>query len=257
MLTCDAFGVLPPIAKLDPAQAMYHFLSGYTAKVAGTEKGVTEPQATFSTCFGAPFMPLHPTVYGDLLRELYRAPSRRLLARQHRLDGRQVRRRAAHADPRDAPPARRRARRLAAEGRFPHRSAFRPRRADARCRASSRISSIPCRTWRHKGEFAETAGRLVKMFRDNFRKFENAARTRLSAPPAPRRASSWREVGRDSASRLGVAAPPSPSHRARPAGSGFAAAGRRTVGPAAKTRQRQPDQAVSAEANEEKQGRER
>ena len=70
MLTCDAFGVLPPIAKLDPAQAMYHFLSGYTAKVAGTEKGVTEPQATFSTCFGAPFLPLHPTVYGDLLREL-------------------------------------------------------------------------------------------------------------------------------------------------------------------------------------------
>ena len=70
MLTCDAFGVLPPIAKLDPAQAMYHFLSGYTAKVAGTEKGVTEPQATFSTCFGAPFMPLHPTVYGNLLRDL-------------------------------------------------------------------------------------------------------------------------------------------------------------------------------------------
>ena len=70
MLTCDAFGVLPPIAKLDPAQAMYHFLSGYTAKVAGTEKGVTEPSATFSTCFGAPFMPLHPTVYGNLLRDL-------------------------------------------------------------------------------------------------------------------------------------------------------------------------------------------
>ena len=70
MLTCDAFGVLPPIAKLDPAQAMYHFLCGYTAKVAGTEKGVDEPQATFSTCFGAPFMPLHPTVYGNLLRDL-------------------------------------------------------------------------------------------------------------------------------------------------------------------------------------------
>ena len=70
MLTCDAFGVLPPIAKLDPSQAMYHFLSGYTAKVAGTEKGVTEPEATFSTCFGHPFLPLHPTVYGDLLREL-------------------------------------------------------------------------------------------------------------------------------------------------------------------------------------------
>src|SRR5919106_1600011 len=71
MLTADAFGVLPPIAKLTPSQAMYHFLSGYTAKVAGTEKGMgSEPQATFSTCFGAPFMPRHPSVYGNMLREL-------------------------------------------------------------------------------------------------------------------------------------------------------------------------------------------
>ena len=71
MLTADAFGVLPPIAKLTPAQAMYHFLSGFTAKVAGTEKGMgSEPKPTFSTCFGAPFMPRHPTVYGNMLREL-------------------------------------------------------------------------------------------------------------------------------------------------------------------------------------------
>lgn len=70
MLTADAFGVMPPIAKLTPAQAMYHFLSGYTAKVAGTERGVTEPEATFSTCFGAPFMPRHPSEYGNLLRRL-------------------------------------------------------------------------------------------------------------------------------------------------------------------------------------------
>ena len=69
MLTCDSFGVLPPIARLTPAQAMYHFLSGFTAKVAGTERGVTEPQPTFSTCFGAPFMPRRPEVYGNLLRE--------------------------------------------------------------------------------------------------------------------------------------------------------------------------------------------
>jgi phosphoenolpyruvate carboxykinase (ATP) len=70
MLTADAFGVLPPIAKLTPAQAMYHFLSGYTARVAGTEKGLgKEPQATFSTCFGAPFLPRHPEVYGRMLAE--------------------------------------------------------------------------------------------------------------------------------------------------------------------------------------------
>ena len=71
MLTADAFGVLPPIAKLTPNQAMYHFLSGFTSKVAGTEKGLgKEPQPTFSTCFGAPFMPRHPTEYGNLLKAL-------------------------------------------------------------------------------------------------------------------------------------------------------------------------------------------
>ncbi len=70
MLTCDAFGVMPPVARLSPEQAMYHFISGYTAKVAGTEKGLgKEPQATFSACFGAPFMVLHPSVYANLLRE--------------------------------------------------------------------------------------------------------------------------------------------------------------------------------------------
>ncbi|MCB0550568.1 MAG: phosphoenolpyruvate carboxykinase (ATP), partial [Phaeodactylibacter sp.] len=68
-LTCDAFGVLPPISRLTPEQAMYYFISGYTAKVAGTEEGITEPQATFSACFGAPFLPLHPTYYAEMLGE--------------------------------------------------------------------------------------------------------------------------------------------------------------------------------------------
>jgi len=69
LLTCDAYGIMPPIARLSPAQAMYHFLSGYTAKVAGTERGVTEPNAAFSACFGAPFLPLHPSTYAALLGE--------------------------------------------------------------------------------------------------------------------------------------------------------------------------------------------
>ncbi|MGE0488656.1 MAG: phosphoenolpyruvate carboxykinase (ATP) [Vulcanimicrobiota bacterium] len=72
LLTCDAFGVLPPVSQLTPEQAMYHFISGYTAKVAGTEQGVTEPQATFSACFGAAFMVWHPSVYAELLAEKMR-----------------------------------------------------------------------------------------------------------------------------------------------------------------------------------------
>lgn len=71
-LTCDAYGVLPPISRLTPAQAMYQFISGYTAKVAGTETGITEPKSTFSACFGAPFMPLHPGIYASMLGEKIR-----------------------------------------------------------------------------------------------------------------------------------------------------------------------------------------
>ncbi len=171
MLTCDAFGVLPPIAKLTAAQAMYHFLSGYTAKVAGTEKGVKDPEATFSTCFGAPFMPRHPSVYGNLLRDLIgkhgvdcwlvntgwtggkfgtgrRMPirvTRRLLTAA--LDG-SLNRADFRTDPyfSFAVPT-------SVPGVEPH-------------------ILYPVKTWASKAEFAETARRLVGMFRTNFEKFE-------------------------------------------------------------------------------------
>ena len=97
MLTADAFGVLPPIARLTPEGAMFHFLSGYTAKLAGTEKGVTEPKATFSTCFGAPFMPLPPGRMPGCWATGLRGTAPRL-AGEHRLDGRGRRRRLADED---------------------------------------------------------------------------------------------------------------------------------------------------------------
>jgi len=185
MLTCDAFGVLPPIAKLTPAEAMYHFLSGYTAKVAGTEKGVKDPEATFSTCFGAPFMPRHPSVYGNLLRDLIakhhvdcwlvntgwtggkygvgrRMPirvTRRLLTAA--LDGSLSRadfRRDPYfgfAVPTSVP------------GVEPH-------------------ILYPVKTWQDKADFAATAKRLVDMFNENFKRFEGHvdADVRSAAPHA-------------------------------------------------------------------------
>ena len=171
MLTADAFGVLPPIAKLTPAEAMYHFLSGYTAKVAGTEKGLKGPEATFSTCFGAPFMPRHPSVYGNLLRDLIarhhvdcwlvntgwtgggvttggrRMPirvTRRLLTAA--LDGS-----LAKADYRRDPyfgfavPT-------SVPGVEPH-------------------ILYPVKTWQDKAAFAETAKQLLTMFQENFKRF--------------------------------------------------------------------------------------
>ena len=171
MLTADAFGVLPPIARLTPDQAMYHFLSGYTAKVAGTEIGVTEPQATFSTCFGAPFMPRHPSVYGNLLQEAHRRGRRRLLAGQHRLDRRQVWRRQAHADQGNA------------------RAARTPRSTAASTTSEFRkdpnfgfevpvaVPGVdtqmldPRSTWADKDEYDRTAAKLVDLFVENFAQF--------------------------------------------------------------------------------------
>ena len=142
-LTADAYGVMPPIAKLTPAQAMYHFLSGYTAKVAGTEKGLVGVEPEFSTCFGAPFLPRHPSVYGNLLRELIGAHGVDCWLGQHRLDWRQIRRRPPHAHQGDAHAAHRRARRLAAQRQIPHRPVFRLCGADParRCRAAFALSA--------------------------------------------------------------------------------------------------------------------
>ena len=173
MLTADAFGVMPPIAKLSPAQAMYHFLSGYTAKVAGTEKGVTEPEATFSTCFGAPFLPCHPSIYGNLLRELIathevdcwlvntgwtggkyglgrRMPikvTRTLLAAA--LDG-SLKTVNFRTDPYfgfDVPTS---------------------------VRGVEPDLLNPIKTWKDKAEFDATARKLVRMFQENFRAFEDS-----------------------------------------------------------------------------------
>jgi phosphoenolpyruvate carboxykinase (ATP) len=172
MLTCDAFGVLPPIAKLTPAEAMYHFLSGYTAKVAGTEKGVKDPEATFSTCFGAPFMPRHPSVYGNLLRDLiakhhvdcwlvntgwtggkYGEGRRMPIRVTRRLLGAALDGSLARADFRRDPyfgfavPS-------SVPGVEPH-------------------ILYPVKTWAKKAEFDRTARRLIGMFRENFKRFED------------------------------------------------------------------------------------
>ena len=183
MLTADAFGVMPPIAKLTPAQAMYHFLSGYTAKVAGTERGVTDPEATFSTCFGAPFMPRHPCEYGNLLRELIAAHNvdcwlvntgwtggkfgtgRRMPIKVTRtllsaaLDG-SLKSAVFRTDPYfgfSVP--------TSLPGVEPH-------------------LLYPFKTWRDKADFDETARKLVRMFRDNFVRFEQQvdADVRAAAP---------------------------------------------------------------------------
>ncbi|WP_395697618.1 phosphoenolpyruvate carboxykinase [Methylocella sp.] len=170
MLTCDAFGVLPPIARLDPAQAMYHFLSGYTAKVAGTEKGVTEPQATFSTCFGAPFMSRHPSVYGNLLRDLVHTHGANCWLVNTGWTG------GKYGVGRRMPIKATRALLAAALDGSLAKAAFRtdPFFGLATPMAVPGVESAilnPVDTWASREEFNAQAARLVAMFRENFVKF--------------------------------------------------------------------------------------
>jgi phosphoenolpyruvate carboxykinase (ATP) len=172
MLTADAFGVLPPVAKLTSSQAMYHFLSGFTAKVAGTEKGLgKDPEPTFSACFGAPFMPRHPSVYGNLLGDLIS---------QHKVDcwllntgwtG------GAYGTGSRMPIKVTRALLTAA---LAGSLAQTEMRVDAhfRFRVPVAVPGIdstildPRQTWADKAAYDRQARKLVGMFRDNFRAFE-------------------------------------------------------------------------------------
>jgi phosphoenolpyruvate carboxykinase (ATP) len=126
-LTADAFGVLPPVAKLTRDQAMYYFLSGYTAKVAGTERGVTEPQATFSSCFGAVFLVWHPTKYAEMLGRLIDEHGSAVWLGQHRMERRPLWRGQAHEARLHARDGARGTRWLAGLGKDPHRPGLRPR----------------------------------------------------------------------------------------------------------------------------------
>jgi phosphoenolpyruvate carboxykinase (ATP) len=190
-LTADAFGVMPPIAKLTPAQAMYHFLSGYTAKVAGTEKGLVGVEPEFSTCFAAPFLPRPPSEYGNLLRELIAehkvdcwlvnsgwtggiyGTGRRMPIKATRalvtgaLDG-SLRNASYRTDPYFgfAVPT-------SVPGVEPH-------------------LLYPMKTWKDKAAFDETARKLVRMFQENFVKYEQQVDADVrAAAPEVRIAAEW------------------------------------------------------------------
>ena len=185
MLTADAFGVLPPISRMTPEQAMYHFISGYTAKVAGTEAGVTEPQATFSACFGAPFMVLHPSRYAELLADKIR---------RHRVDcwlvntgwsggpyGVGERMPIAYT---------RRLLKAALEGELKEvpfaRDPVFGLQVPRACTGVPSEILTPRDTWEDKEAFDRTARELAARFHENFRQFEDrVSREVLEAGPAP------------------------------------------------------------------------
>ena len=183
MLAADAFGVMPPIAKLTPAQAMYHFLSGYTAKVAGTERGVTEPQPEFSACFGSPFLPRHPSEYGNLLRDLIA---------KHNVDCWLVNTGwtgGKYGVGRRMPIKVTRTLLTAALNGSLRNASFRTDKYFGFAVPTS-LPGVephlldPIKTWADKAEFDATARKLVGMFQKNFAKFESHvdAEVRAAAP---------------------------------------------------------------------------
>src|SRR4029077_19010889 len=171
MLTADAYGVMPPIARLTPAQAMYHFLSGYTAKVAGTERGLTGVEPEFSTCFGAPFLPRHPSVYGNLLRELIGAHGVDCWLVNTGWTG------GKYGVGRRMPIKVTRTLLTAALDGSLRKASFRPDRYFGVAVPTS-LPGVephildPIKTWENKVEFDATARKLVGMFQKNFAKFE-------------------------------------------------------------------------------------
>ncbi len=179
-LAADAFGVLPPIARLTPEQAMYHFLSGYTAKVAGTERGVTEPRATFSACFGAPFLPMHPSVYARLLGEkLRRHDARVWLVNTGWTGG------GFGVGERMDLPHTRATIRAALDGSLDDA----PTRADPvfGLAVPLEVAGVPSQVltpraaWTDPEAYDRAAARLAAMFRDNFSRFADAAPAEVRA----------------------------------------------------------------------------
>ena len=179
-LTCDAYGVLPPISKLSPGQAMYHFISGYTAKVAGTEAGVTEPQSTFSACFGKAFLPLHPTKYADMLGEkmkkhnvriwlvntgwsggAYGTGERMKLKYTRAMIGAALRGELDKAEYREHP-------------------VFGMAMPVSCPNVPAEILD-PRSTWKDKGAYDATADKLAKQFNDNFNKYKEGASAEILA----------------------------------------------------------------------------
>ena len=179
-LTCDAFGVLPPISRLSEPQALYQFLSGYTAKVAGTERGVTEPSATFSTCFGAPFMARHPGVYAEALgRRLHEHGSRAWLINTGWTGGPHgIGRRISLGHTR-------RMVRAAVAGELE--AAMAEVGPVFGLAVPKQVAGVPGelltprRTWSDRAAYDERARRLAEMFRENFEKFADGVAPEVAA----------------------------------------------------------------------------